>query len=285
MDIAASYDDTPEAWVEMLTLLRELQADSRPLFARLRANVRRGNGSDVTVAEGDLRLDIEADTWLREWISQHFESGIVQSEERKQSGALEFGFAGDGYHFVIDPLDGLDNFARGLSPSAFSLAILPRLGALSIDQVDFAFLGDTSGAGPFVAARGRGAFFDHSRLQTSGVTRVRDAMISREFPKAGGIPKLAKLHRICSGVRAFGCMSRALSMVAMGALDAHVDSTNSLTPECLLAASLLVTEAGGYLCTLDGHAIGPFRSLQDRTTLIAAASQDLAEDIIAVLAG
>jgi fructose-1,6-bisphosphatase/inositol monophosphatase family enzyme len=284
MDIVAN-DDTPESWVEMLTLLRELQADSRPIFARLRASVKRGSASDVTLAEDDVRVDIEADTWLREWISQHFESGIVQSEERKQSGALEFGFSGHGYHFVIDPLDGLDNFVRGLSPSAFSLAILPRLGALSLQQVDFCFLGDTSGTGAIVAARGCGAFADRLRLQTSQVTRVRGAIISREFSKSGGAPKLAKLHRVCGGIRSFGCMSHALSMVATGALDAHIDATASLTPEGLLAASLLVTEAGGHLCTLEGNALAPFRSLQDTTTLIAAASQELAEDIVAVLAG
>ena len=73
-------------------------------------------------------------------------------------------------------------------------------------------------------------------------------------------------------------------MVAVGALDVHIDATNQLTPEGLLAASLIVTEAGGHLCTVAGHAIGPFRSLQDRTTLIAAANQELAEDIVRILA-
>jgi myo-inositol-1(or 4)-monophosphatase len=236
------------------------------------------------VDDGTLRADVEADDWLREWISHHFESGIIQSEERKQSGALEFGFSGSGFHFVIDPIDGLENFTRGLPPSAFSLAMLPRLGALAIEQVEFAFIGDTAGVAAFVAARGHGAFVDLPRIRTSRVTRIRDAIISRQFTKASGNPKLAELHGICAGVRSFGCTSRALSMIAMGALDAHVDATGLLTPEGLLAASRIVTEAGGHLCTLEGHAIGPFRSLQDRTTLIAAANQELAEDIVRVLA-
>ncbi len=268
----------------MLTLLRQLQFDSRPLFARLRASARRGCDSTNATEEFETRVDIAADAWLRGWISEHFESGIIQSEERKQSGALQFGASGRGFHFVIDPIDGLDNFSRGLPPSAFSLAILPRLGTLSVEQVEYAFVGDTSGAGAFVAARGRGAYLERPQIETSRVTRARDAMISRGFSKAGGDPKMAKLHRVCAGVRSFGCTSRALSMVAMGAMDAHIDATNSLTPESLLAASLIVTEAGGHLCTLEGHAIGPFRTLEERTTLIAAANQKLAEDIVRVLA-
>jgi fructose-1,6-bisphosphatase/inositol monophosphatase family enzyme len=282
MDISVG-DDTPEEWVAMLTLLRQLQPDSRPLFARLRAIVRREAGSGIAVDEDDFYVDVEADTWLREWITNHFESGIVQSEERKQAGAFEFGFPGHGFHFVIDPMDGLDNFSRGLPPSTFSLAILPRLGALSIDQVNFSFLGDTSGGGAVVSARGRGAFINRSRIYTSNVVRAHDAIISVEFAKAGRVSDLANLYSGCAGVRSLGCTSRALSMVAMGALDAHVDATHSLTPEGLLAASLAVTEAGGHICALEGHAIGAFRSLEERTTLIAAANHELAEDIIRVL--
>jgi len=78
--------------------------------------------------------------------------------------------------------------------------------------------------------------------------------------------------------------SRALCLVAVGALDAHIDVRSRLTPESFLAASLMVTEAGGHVCRLDGAALGPFRSLQDRTTLVAASTRELAEEIIDAIA-
>ena len=90
--------------------------------------------------------------------------------------------------------------------------------------------------------------------------------------------------RTCSGIRVYGCASRALCLVAEGALDAHVDVRRRLTPESFLAASLLVTEAGGHICRLDGGALGPFQSLQDRTTLVAASTKELREEIINALA-
>jgi len=85
-------------------------------------------------------------------------------------------------------------------------------------------------------------------------------------------------------MRVYGCASRALCLVAMGALDAHIDVRCRLTPESFLAASLLVTEAGGYICCLDGGALGPYQSLQDRTTLIAVSTKELAEEIINAVA-
>jgi fructose-1,6-bisphosphatase/inositol monophosphatase family enzyme len=71
-----------------------------------------------------------------------------------------------------------------------------------------------------------------------------------------------------------------MCLVATGALDAHVDVRRRLTPESFLAASLVVTEAGGHVVQLDGSPLGPFGGLQDRTTLIAAATPDLLKEII-----
>ena len=110
-----------------------------------------------------------------------------------------------------------------------------------------------------------------------------DAFVSCELNYWAPDASLAELMRTCSGLRVYGCASRALCMVATGALDAHIDVRNRLTPESFLAASLLVTEAGGHICRLDGGALGPFQSLQDRTTLVAASTKKLAEKIINVL--
>ena len=43
---------------------------------------------------------------------------------------------------------------------------------------------------------------------------------------------------------------------------------------------LVVAEAGGQVVQLDGSPLGPFDGLQDRTTLIAAATPDLLKEMI-----
>ena len=275
--------NTPPECVETLALLRQLQVDSEQVLDQLQPDLKRQHTVGVN-AKGDNQkyFDLAADEWIRQWLAEHFESGVVESEE--QTDAFEFGSGKQGYRFIVDPVDGSDNFARGLPLSAISLAMLPRQTSLSMDGVVYALVGATSRPGAWVAARGNGAYSGSQRLRTSETRRLRDAFVSCELNHWAPDASMAELMRTCSGIRVYGCASRALCMVAVGALDAHVDVRSRLTPESFLAASLLVTEAGGHICRLDGGALGPFQSLQERTTLVAASTKELAQEIVNALA-
>ena len=142
---------------EMLALLRQLQVDSLHVLGQVRPGLDQREVLGVNAKGDDQKpFDIAADQWLQRWLTEHFESGVVESEER--TDAFEFGHSEQGFRFIVDPVDGSDNFARGLPLSAISLAILPRQTALSTDQVIYALVGDTSGPGAVVAARGNGAY-------------------------------------------------------------------------------------------------------------------------------
>jgi len=280
----APLNDTSTDYRGTLALLRQLQVDSRQLLDQAQPGLDHSQTVGVN-AKGDKQkhFDIAADEWIRQWLSEHFESGVVESEERK--GAFEFGSGNQGYRFIVDPVDGSDNFERGLPLSAISLAMLPRQTSLSTDGVIYASVGDTSGSGSVVAARGNGAYAsDGRRLHTSGTRRLSEAFVSCELNHWAPDTSLANLMGTCAGIRVYGCASRALCLVAEGALDAHIDVRNRLTPESFLAASLLVTEADGHICRLDGGTLAPFQSLRDRTTLVAASTKELTEEIINALA-
>ncbi len=285
---SAALHDTSTDSKAMLALLRQLQADSLRVLDQVRPGLDPseavGAKAQQKNAKGDEQkaFDLAADQWLQRWLTKHFESGVVESEE--QARPFEFGSSEQGFRFIVDPVDGSDNFARNLPLSAISLAILPRKTTLCTDQVVYALVGDTSGQGAAVAARGHGAYSDSQRLHTSKTRLLRDAFVSCELNHWAPDASLAELMRTCSGIRVYGCASRALALVARGALDAHIDVRDRLTPESFLAASLLVTEAGGHIGRLDGGALGPFQSLQDRTTLVAASTKELAEEIINALA-
>jgi len=279
---ATPLSDTPSGSQEMMALLLQLHADSLQVLDQVRPGLDQREAVGVNAKGDDQKpFDIAADEWIRQWLPKHFENGVVESEE--QTGAFPFGRGEQGFRFIVDPVDGSDNFARGLPLSAISLALLPRQKSLSTDSVAYALVGDTSGPGAFRAARGDGAYSDDQRLHTAKTRRLRDAFVSCELNHWAPDAYLAELMRTCSGVRVYGCASRALCLVASGALDAHVDVRSRLTPESFLAASLLVTEAGGHICRLDGEPLGPFQSLQHRTTLVAASTRELAEEIVNAL--
>ena len=108
-------------------------------------------------------------------------------------------------------------------------------------------------------------------------------MISVELNYDSPSPGLARLIAAARGVRCYGSASRALSLVAAGATDEHVDTRRRLTAESHLAAERLMIEAGGCVVGLDGAPLAAPESLTDRVSLVAASSRELCDGIADVL--
>ena len=205
---------------------------------------------------------------------------IVDSEE---SGRQEIGSGVPRHRLVLDPVDGSDNWARGLPLSALSCAVLPVDAPLHPDWVEAALIGPLDEDTPLIALKGAGAWRGNDRLETSKLRNITEATISVELNHHSPSPSLARLMAAARGVRCYGCASRALSLVAAGATDAHVDVRNRLTAESYLAATRLVIEAGGWVVGLDGESLAAAESLTDRVSLVAASSRELCNQIVEVV--
>ena len=234
-------------------------------------------------AKGDLQhsFDLAADEYVRSYLERTFPAGVLLSEE---SGERRFGRGEHQYRFVIDPVDGSDNYARRLPLAALNIAVLPAEGPLSPEQVLFSMVADLlRDESPILAARGEGAHSGTTRLKTSSVGSLSEAFVSCELNHFAPPPQLGRLLNRARGVRVYGCCSLALSLVASGVMDAHVDVRDRLTLESFLAASLAVEEAGGCVVDRKGNPLGALMGLEQRTSLIAAASSELAKEIANVL--
>ena len=205
---------------------------------------------------------------------------VVDSEE---SGRLKIGSGTPRHRLVLDPVDGSDNWARGLPLSALSCAVLPLDAPLHPDWVEAALVGPLEQDTPLIALKGSGAWRGNDRLETSNLRNIARAMISVELNHHSPSPGLARLMAAARGVRCYGCASRALSLVAAGAIDAHVDARCRLTAESYLAAARLVIEAGGSVVGLDSAPLEAAESLTDRVSLIAASSRELCDEIVKIL--
>jgi len=270
-DIIRAVD---QPWAErLLTLHRQVRLTVSKT-GRAGAGISNAKGDEVKLF--DLAADDAALTALRELDVPL----VVVSEE---SGCREIG-AGAQYRLVLDPVDGSDNWARGLPLSALSCAVLPINAPLHPDWVEAALVGPLEQDAPLIAVKNSGAWRDTERLGTSGVRRVAGAMISVELNHYSPPPGLASLMAAARGVRCYGCASRAISLVAEGASDAHVDVRGRLTAESYLAAARLLIEAGGCIVGLDGAPVAAPENLTDRVSLIAASSQELCHEIVKLLA-
>ena len=190
---------------------------------------------------------------------------------------------------IVDPVDGSDNFARGLpfaAMSNFCAAIAPPTGLLDIATVRTAVIHPLMGEEVvFLLHRGT-AFMRRTDgvtpLAVNDVKALRDAMVSVELNHhAPGVP-LAEVMGKARGVRTLGCCSAALLAVARGQLDAHIDIRGRLTPESWLAAAAMVRAAGGVVILLDNalERTQPPANLLQRCSLVAAATPELMEEIL-----
>ena len=131
-------------------------------------------------AKGDTqqRFDVVADAVIRRALRESFGSGIILSEE---SDAVQFGEAPPSYRFVVDPVDGSDNWGRGLPLSAVSIAVLPVDGPIQPDRVSWAMVGELREHLPLTAGHVTGAYRGSHRIRVSEVRTVSSAFLSCEL--------------------------------------------------------------------------------------------------------
>jgi myo-inositol-1(or 4)-monophosphatase len=226
-------------------------------------------------AKGDCVrwFDLAAEEQVSSYFKERFPAPVQLLSE--EGAPRRFGDGQPEFIVVVDPVDGSDNFARKISPNGLAVALIPASCSIGVASVQFALVGDFCTERTWVAARGRGASRDGSPIRTRHITRLEDSLISCELNHFGPGPPLSSVLSEARGVRAFGCASRALSMVADGSVDAHLDPRGRLTPENFLAPSLILTEAGGVISDAEGKALPAIQTLTERYSIVAAATPDL----------
>ena len=154
--------------------------------------------------------------------------------------------------FIVDPIDGTTNFVRGLSQSAVSVA-LARDG-----RVEYGVVWNPYRDELFTAKRGGGAFLNGAPIHVTerplseGIFGMGTAIYRREYIEPTMKVTEQLLRRSCD-FRRLGAASLDICCVACGRTDAFFEF--SLFPWDYAAASLILTEAGGALCTMEGEPV------------------------------
>ncbi|MDY7075951.1 MAG: inositol monophosphatase family protein [Chloroflexota bacterium] len=145
--------------------------------------------------------------------------------------------------WLIDPLDGTNNFAHGFPHVGVSLALLAE-GQPIVGLIHDPLRGET-----FAATAGGGATLDGRPIHVSGVERLADAFLATGFPydrrtaPDNNVERLDLFLRRSLGVRRAGAAVLDLAYVACGRFDGFWEI--HLKPWDVAAGVLLVREAGG----------------------------------------
>jgi fructose-1,6-bisphosphatase/inositol monophosphatase family enzyme len=81
-------------------------------------------------------------------------------------------------------------------------------------------------------------------------------------------------------VRSLGSASLEMCMVAIGALDYYFVGKDILRVVDIAASTLIVREAGGFVKTLSGNDLDMGFNLEERTSVLAACSEKLIDDLL-----
>jgi myo-inositol-1(or 4)-monophosphatase len=152
--------------------------------------------------------------------------------------------------WLVDPLDGTNNFAHGLPH--FSVSIGLTVGGV----VQLGVIYDPMRDEVFTAQRGGGACHDGRPIHVSATPALSDAFLATGFPYSrrvaaeNNVQMLDVFLRRCQGVRRAGSAALDLAYVACGRFDAYWEP--GLSAWDVAAGLLLVEEAGGRVSDFRG---------------------------------
>lgn len=242
-------DAQPQASPELITALTAANAGAEILnqyFADLASagiqTKRQGNQYQGIVTQAD----VEAERAIVAEIQKSFPHHEFLGEEEHSADP-------DADHlWVIDPLDGTNNFAHNIPHFAVSVAYY-RNGEPQCGVVLDPSRGDT-----FTAELGKGAWWNGNRVQVNQHATFPETMIAVGFYYDRGPMMKATLAAIeelfeqnIHGVRRFGTAALDLVQVGLGRFGGYFEY--KLSPWDFAAARLFLTEAGGKITDCKGE--------------------------------
>lgn len=202
------------------------------------------------------RADREVEELIRREIARDFPEDRVLGEEFGAAGAEGDGETG----WVVDPIDGTQNFLRGIPQFVISIAY--RQGG----EARVGVIHDPNAGETFWATAGGGAFRNGTSIHVTKATRLEEAVVGvghspRHAPEIFN-RTITALVDAGAQTRNYCCAAIQLAYVADGRLDATWDPY--LLDWDVAAGMLIVREAGG-----DGVPFMPGRNGPHADTLIA----------------
>ena len=178
--------------------------------------------------------------------------------------------------WIIDPIDGTANYARGNENCCISVALV-RGGELAMGVVYSPWRGEL-----YSAEKGRGAFCNGKPIHVSDRTYERGLLFTAMSTYRKDLARscsdiIYDVYMECNDVRRTGSAAVELCLMAAGFAELYFEMR--LMPWDYAAASLILLEAGGAACDFTGG----FPSLYKPSMFIAANTREHGERLLATV--
>ncbi|MBU1152289.1 inositol monophosphatase [Patescibacteria group bacterium] len=210
------------------------------------------------VTETDRKVE---DLIIKE-IKKNFPDHAILGEETGESADLKDAE----YIWIIDPIDGTNNFIRNLPFHAVSIAVFQR--KISKSSKNFEYIEGEIVVGVvhspalgkiYSAQKGKGAKLNGKPITVSPRNKVYRSILSTGFHgdyKAFNLPYFEAIIHKSQGIRRFGSAALDLCHVAEGKIEGYWEF--GLKPWDIAAGALIVEEAGGRVTDTNGNTLDLF---------------------------
>ncbi|QGJ71558.1 Inositol monophosphatase [Planctomycetales bacterium 10988] len=199
-------------------------------------------------------LVTQADVESQEVIERLLLSSYPEYEFLGEEGNPDEGPSSGKPRWIVDPLDGTMNYVHGLANYSVSIG-LEEEGEMVLGVVY-----DPLTEELFTAIKGKGAFLNGKKIQTSEVSKLNQGLIAASFGnqitrEAPEVEHFLRVLEKAQGVRRMGSAALNLCYVASGRLDGYWATTTHLWD--IAAGMVILTEAGGQWSGFDGEPFDP----------------------------
>ena len=225
---------------ELIAVVRETGE-----IVRSARNIAAATHEKTSAADLVTEYDLAVEARLKERLLELIPGAVFYGEEEAENTDPTRGWA-----FLVDPIDGTTNFVRGICQSAISVGV-------TLDGVlQYGVVYDPAKGELFSAGRGGGAFLNGVPIHVSdkplsqGIFLVGTALYHRKYLEPT-ISLTRQLWERSCDFRRLG--SAALDMCYVACGRAEVFFEYSLSPWDYAAGAMILEEAGGCSCTLEGE--------------------------------
>ncbi|BCV50147.1 MULTISPECIES: inositol-1-monophosphatase [Shewanella] len=190
-------------------------------------------------------VDKEAEAAIIYQIRKSYPDHSIVGEENGENRGTN-----QDYLWIVDPLDGTNNFVNGVPHFAVSIAMQYK------GKTEVAVVYDPVRDELFSAVRGKGAKLNDFRIRVNNVSDLGASLVATGFPfKARQhtetyMKLFGETFSLCADLRRAGSAALDLAYVAAGRVDAFFEL--GLKPWDIAAGDLIVREAGGTVTDFSG---------------------------------
>ncbi|GMV96828.1 MAG: inositol monophosphatase [Phycisphaerae bacterium] len=219
--------------------------------------------------------DLAVQELLLERIGATFSDDAAITEESQSRPCRHASTASAKRCWVIDPIDGTRNYARGFPLFSVAVALLDQ-GRPVVGVVHNPISGQM-----FSAVSGGGAWCDGRRLAVRDQPASPDTVIAVPSARRGPLPRFLHEWMDRMVLRNVGSTALHLAMVACGAADAAYSDDCRLWD--MAAGALIASEAGATVVRPDGGALFPIdpAGYREEDLPFLAAAPALARELLA----